>query len=156
MKLYTIVLDVILKMVSTGKICFDMCFELIIYLKIFLFLADVCFFFDPLACEKKWMEFINTPSNDTQDDADDIIKFLKSMMFSLTEDSLTMAASLLETSDIWRYSTNLRSWFQDIWLHNAKVLDCVFCVSHITTMFLLLGNQVFRDKETGVLLSLLM
>ena len=67
------------------------------------------------------MEFINTPSNDVQEFSEDIITFLKNMMSSYTEDSLTVAASALEASSVWKNSINLRTWFQDNWLHSAKV-----------------------------------
>ena len=82
---------------------------------------DASYFLHPQSCEKRWLQFVQTPSNDVVEYSEEIMTFLKNMMFSFTEDTLTVAASVLESSTVWQNSLNLRDWFQSSWLLNAKV-----------------------------------
>lgn len=81
---------------------------------------DSNYFLNPTSCENKWLEFVQTPSNNVREHAEEILTYLKNMQYSLTEDSLSIAAALLEGSEVWQKGEKLRTWFQTSWLHLAK------------------------------------
>ena len=81
------------------------------------------YFLNPKSCEKKWQEFFNKPVNNLEEHSEEIMSYLKTMQYSLTEHSLSVAAAQLEASDIWQNTDNLREWFQNSWLPLAKVRD---------------------------------
>ncbi|XP_057307938.1 uncharacterized protein LOC130645843 isoform X2 [Hydractinia symbiolongicarpus] len=83
-------------------------------------LFPASYFLNPQSCEDKWMNFLNTPSNELADQAEEVMAFLRNMAYSTTEDSLTIAAALFEGSSAWNNSSKLRTWFQTTWLHMAK------------------------------------
>ena len=67
------------------------------------------------------MEFVATPSNELMSHEEEILGYLRAMQYSLTEESLTHAAGLFESSDVWRCNSKLKKWFQEKWLVLAKV-----------------------------------
>ena len=91
----------------------------------FLYL-ETTYFLNPQSCKREWLEFLNTPSNDLRDYSKELSECLESMQYALTEQSLTIFATLLESKEVWKRNDNLRNWFQDIWLHSANVSTFVF------------------------------
>ena len=65
---------------------------------------------------------MKTPSNDLEQHTDELIKHLKNMQYSLTEESLSVAALVFEQSRVWQNSEKFRTWFQTKWLPIAKVI----------------------------------
>ena len=84
-------------------------------------IIDTRYFLIPHLCEKNWINFLSRPSNELIEYVDEIMKLLKNMMYSFTEDSLKVAASIFEEATVWNNSEKLRNWFQASWLHRAKV-----------------------------------
>ena len=91
-----------------------------------LFSKDVPSFLNLHSCEKNWLEFLLTPSNELRDSDEVIMGFLKNMAYSFSETSLSFAASLLEESSVWHTSVKLRTWFQAEWLPTAKVSKHIY------------------------------
>jgi len=77
---------------------------------------DAKCFFNPVSCEEKWDEFLNIASNELLEHREEILQLLKNIMYSSTEETLTLAASVLESNGVWKRSQKLRSWFNDNWL----------------------------------------
>ena len=69
------------------------------------------------------MDFILSPSNDLNENSQELLTFLKNMQYALTEDALNVAATFLEASEIWQSSEKLRTWFLTSWLPVAKVIN---------------------------------
>ena len=78
-------------------------------------------YLNPHSCETMWLKFVETASNDVEEYSEEVMKMLRNMMYSFSEDSLSRSASLLESSQVWKDCHKLRCWFQSKWLPNAKV-----------------------------------
>lgn len=87
------------------------------------------------SCEKQWLQFLNTPSNELTEHKDEIMGFLRNMADAYSEDSLAVTASALEESNIWHNSVKLRTWFQAEWLPIAKVFFFILLYVKIYTFF---------------------
>ncbi|XP_078679587.1 uncharacterized protein LOC144915222 [Branchiostoma floridae x Branchiostoma belcheri] len=71
--------------------------------------------------EKAWVQWCRKRENGVADVQEPLLKLLRSVADSTTQEEYLTRLACLEDSVIWKENSKLRAWFSDTWLPEAKM-----------------------------------
>ncbi len=70
--------------------------------------------------EQAWERWLKKGDNGLKDKKDDVLKLLRTVAKSNTEDEYHKSLSVLQQSKVWLTHNKFQKWFKNTWLAEAK------------------------------------
>jgi len=84
-------------------------------------LAEIITYICDFHREQCWERWLRKTENGLTGSREEVLKLLRTVAKSATEDSYQENLSALQESELWLANPKLRNWFEKTWLVEAKV-----------------------------------